>query len=218
MIQAKHFDRKTAPLKYNNLLRFFVLPLNCLSVISTLFGEDMRLYGSFVDVIFCTALIVFLAAACYGLIKWKPIGWYSVHIAAAINIVYNIYYILLSVSVYPTLTGSYIKDTIVSIVYLGIIYVYYGKRKPLYFNYTQTAPADAFQDITAAPIDKDTTLCEDDTEKEIVEDVIITQEDIIEVEEVEPAQACISYNFCPSCGTKILENAKFCHNCGHPNR
>lgn len=129
--------KETTPLAFHNFFYKIVLPFGFLITIVQLVQYIQEMEGfTFLFVLDIVHYVLFLflgAVSFWGLRRMQTYAWYSTMAFLAVNplfilitlLVIGIFYSMAAVSLVPTLLSS--------LVYGGLVGLYYWKRKPLFF-------------------------------------------------------------------------------------
>ncbi len=136
----KYHSIQDTPLKFHTFYRFVSMPIGAITgliaVISSIAAMDNLFY--LLDIFFCAVQMVACGAAFIGFFNWKSYAWYAVMVNLLNNVVYNV--VLFAVHVaFGSGNFSYDIGTILGTgISSALIYIYYNKRKPLFFRSTNS--------------------------------------------------------------------------------
>lgn len=225
----KHFDYATTPLKYHNFLRFFAMPVGLIIIVVQLFniaGQYNSSYGVVksafeVDLFFYGLTAVTAAITLYGFYTWKPCGYYGIFAYHGVSICYSLVCIVLftvmdlSDEVYDTWV-SLISELVVAIP----VFIYYGKRRPLFFEELRLAFYQRLraENTVIKPQDKsmgDPSRCRVCGEKLNPGRTACMKcgAAVPNYQEEQDATAN-KPRYCTQCGKSLEQESKFCPHCG----
>lgn len=189
-----YLDEKTTPLTFHAFLKWVSLPLGILKTIGEMtslsrgytFGE-----GEWVTMVGIVLLVdlVLMAVALVGLIRMEGFGWTALmtHLGLMAG------YALVTLGIVaqygtPDAMSMALSELVVSLVYGGLVGLYYIKRRYLFFP--EKVPAE----LALARQREEWTASE--------------------VERLAPDAPTPSVVYCRHCGQRLLPNSAFCSGCG----
>ena len=142
----KYYSIEHTPLKWHTFYRYVSMPLGVITGIIAILNYIAAMDNLFylVDIFFCLVQTVCCAVAFVGFFKWKSSAWYAVVINLANTVIYAIVSLIVAVVFAGDVAysfGSLLGTTLTSV----LIFIYYNKRKPLFFN--MAAPAEPEKDV-----------------------------------------------------------------------
>lgn len=134
----EYYNLSDTPLKFHNFFRYLSLPLGLLISIgdvSEYFSAGYPFSFLFLaDVLYFIAYFILALYMIIGFIKWSKTSWYCLNTYLALNTLYSFFILMFSIIYSSPQTPANITRFIAILLYSFAIYVYYQKRKPLFFS------------------------------------------------------------------------------------
>lgn len=142
---TKYTDRYTAPLLFHKLMNYLFLPLTFLFAVERLVMEHAILFsGNWIAAVDACSVVVTLilsALAFVGLLRWKPLGWYSVMALQVVQLAFSIATLVICAAFTPDVLRAAAAQSAGAVLRAALVGLYYLKRRPLFCPAKAPAPA-----------------------------------------------------------------------------
>lgn len=183
-------NRYSTPLAFHSFIKYFSLPLGILKSLGDLATSSQYTVPRAVadlDIVISLIDLCLLVVAFVGFIRWASYGW----TAFGSHLVLMVVYALAAVCIYAQYdaAGVALGSLLVTLIYCGLVGLYYIKRRYLFFpdetpplsTQPQTEEKDGSSSVEAAP-----------------------------APELTPPPVA----YCRHCGQELLPHSLFCSGCG----
>lgn len=140
----KYTDLETTPLKFHTFIRFVFFPLGMLVTLANTFLLLPYIGTNFVALVATPLYIAYFAAslACVvGFGKWKSYAWYALLWALGLRVVDQL--LASGLDFYAGVSSLDIASEIIGcLIANGLIFLYYYKRRALFFRLETSQPAE----------------------------------------------------------------------------
>jgi len=133
----KYTDKASIPLKFHAFYRYVLLPLNFAFLLYSFLQEIKEMtffHWTFVVIVISYIIIITsLVIIFIGFYTWRPYGWYAIYVSLIASLAYNCFAAFILIA-YDSAQAAYSAGVIFgSLLRLGLIGLYYAKRKVLFF-------------------------------------------------------------------------------------
>lgn len=140
----KYTDLETTPLKFHTFIRFVFFPLGMLVTLANIFLLLPYIGTNFVALISVPLYIAYFISslACViGFGQWKSYAWYTLLWALGLRVVDQL--LVAALNFYSGISAQTIVSNILgSLIANGLIFLYYYKRRALFFRPETSQPAE----------------------------------------------------------------------------
>lgn len=129
-------DIASTPLKWHRVYKYLIplIAASALLNLGLMLKHGMMPAGILlIDYIYDVLIIVAGASSVYGFLYWKPIGWYGVMALQALQLIYNLLVLLVTMGSGRLGQSVYVRILFTSVIAV-LVGIYYYKRKVLFFN------------------------------------------------------------------------------------
>ena len=147
----RYYNEAETPLRFHKILHYAVIPYICIMNVLTLF--DYAMYsgsftlGMYLELGLIIANVVLLATVFLGFYSFSNYAWYALMGYLVLRLSAELLVAVLSV-------GTFLENIIYYIIEFSLmllVFLYYFKRKPLFFPNKYSPPIPPQKDAAAAP-------------------------------------------------------------------
>jgi len=216
----KEYDNKrSAPLKYHNFMRWVCFPLDILGLLASLVicTSSIFLFADWQIIIRLIAVVLelaFVLVVYIGVLKWKPYAWYGLLIYLCFTPISSL---LLNDDNIQTCIINFLLQAAVSALEI----IYYYKRRYLFLP-KPPVPQQAQPEFSAQPFSMQqpvyTNIHIELQPKQPDDPAVQTapqpQQPVLNQQPADKEENSQPKAYCTNCGAKVLQQSKFCINCG----
>ena len=132
----RYTDQATAPLRFHNLNKFVIMPLNVvfllIRTINLLRAGSFSTWLGCVDLAYYAASLALAAGTFVGFVRWRSYGPACFLSYVGLTVAYDVLALVLHILYQTDAVAASAGTVIGSLLFAALMFLYYGKRRPLF--------------------------------------------------------------------------------------